>query len=102
MAVSLSPLIQPLNMLGLAAHAALQLYALAMVRSNGSLCAAPLLLHPASKARIHGMHSIMRLATLGLPGKAVWGGSGWQLIRFGCSGPPLLFAVARLCSLLSG
>ena len=72
MAVSLTPLVQPLNVLGLAAQISLQLYALAMVRSNRSLCAAPLLMHPTSKARIHTLHSVMRLATLGLPGKTGW------------------------------
>ncbi|PRW45349.1 hypothetical protein C2E21_5920 [Chlorella sorokiniana] len=69
-AVSLSPLVQPLNVLGLGANLALQLYSLAMVRSNRSLCAAPLVMHPLSRARIHTLHGAMRLATLGLPGGA--------------------------------
>lgn len=55
-------------MLGLATHALLQLYAILMVRGNNSLCATPLLRHPTTKARIHGLHSLMQLASLLLPG----------------------------------
>lgn len=69
MAVALAPLVQPLNMLGLLPHAALQLYALAVVRSNRSLCTTPLLAHPVSKARVNSLHNVMRLAALALPGK---------------------------------
>ena len=73
-AVCLAPLVQPLSVLGLLPQAALQLYAVVMVRGNRSVCAAPLLMHATSKARIHTLHSVMRLVALLLPGKAGWAG----------------------------
>ncbi|PRW58844.1 MAD2L1-binding isoform X2 [Chlorella sorokiniana] len=67
-AVMLLSSITPLSILPLSAHLLLQLYAVLMVRGNSSLCAAPLLRDPLTRARISRFHSAMGLLAYMLPG----------------------------------
>lgn len=68
-AVITATMLNPLPLLPLVPHMLLQIYSCAMVRSNHSLCAAPLLRHPTTTARIHAFHTAMQLAAMALPGE---------------------------------
>lgn len=91
-AVAAAPLVTPLSLLPLVPHLLLQCYAVAQVRRNSSLCTAPLLVHPRTKALFSRFHSIMNgLAQLVPGGQAAvraWGVLG---------GTRLLHAVAFVC-----
>ncbi|KAL4430336.1 hypothetical protein ABPG77_002142 [Micractinium sp. CCAP 211/92] len=67
-AVFMSSLMTPLPLMPLMPHLLLQACSVAMVRANGSLCATPLLSHPATAARISSFHQAMYLASMLLPG----------------------------------
>lgn len=70
-AVVLAALVMPLPLLPLVPHLLLQAYAVAMVRWNSSLCAAPLLTHPLMAGRIRRVIAVMDLSTMLLPGGCV-------------------------------
>ncbi|KAL4419852.1 hypothetical protein ABPG75_006950 [Micractinium tetrahymenae] len=76
-AVFLSSLMTPLPLMPLVPHllvqvysvpTLVQVYSVALVRANDSLCATPLLAHPATAARISALHQAMHLASMVLPG----------------------------------
>jgi hypothetical protein len=56
LAIVMAPFVMPLPLLP---HLAAQLYTLSVVGGNGSLCAAPLLAHPITAARIAAFHAAM-------------------------------------------
>lgn len=68
MAVFMASMLNPLPLLPLVPHLLLQVYTVAMVRHNPSLCSTALLNHPLTVKRIHGLHSIMHLTAFALPG----------------------------------
>ena len=67
-AVIVSSLLYPLAVVPVVPSLLLLAYSLTMVRSNPTLCAAPLLTHPLTAQRIRSFHGAMRLLTLMLPG----------------------------------
>lgn len=46
------------------------MYSVGMVRSNPSLCSATLTTHPLSQQRIRGLHDLLHLAGMLLPGES--------------------------------
>lgn len=67
-AVALAALVMPLPLLPLVTHLLLQAFAVAMVRRNSSLCAAPLLAHPLMAGRIQCLYAVMDVFILLLSG----------------------------------
>lgn len=58
----------PLPLLPLLPHLGVQLFSAALVRSDGTLCAAPLLAHPRTAGRIAALHNLLHLLVTALPG----------------------------------
>ena len=67
-AVFMSSLLNPLTLLPLVPHLLVLTYIIAVLRSNPTLCAAPLLTHPLMRQRIHAFHATMQLLGTALPG----------------------------------
>ncbi|KAL4419555.1 hypothetical protein ABPG77_006886 [Micractinium sp. CCAP 211/92] len=67
-ATLMGAMFNPLPLLPLLPHVAVQAYSVFMVRGNSSLCVAPLLSHPLTAQRIRSLHSAMRLLAAFLPG----------------------------------
>lgn len=100
MAVLMAAMLNPLPLVPLAPQLVLQAYAVAMIRSNNTLCATPLLSAPLSAQRIHRFHSLLHALSHVLPGEGYRGcqvrgllccghaGSHATPVRCGATPPP--------------
>lgn len=63
-------MLNPLPLVPLVPQMLLQVYAVAMIRSNNTLCATPLLSAPLTTQRIRRFHSLLHIFSQALPGEA--------------------------------
>lgn len=67
-AVLMAVMLNPLPLVPLVPQMLLQVYAVAMIRSNNTLCATPLLSAPLTTQRIRRFHSLLHIFSQALPG----------------------------------